>query len=129
MRALLDMAHRLPGKRRVLCCGQAGDRPDDLIRDLARDAWQTGLDRVHVSELARYHRGRQAGEVFSLIRDELLRCGAGESQIEHHDQEIDALDSALAWAEPGDVVIMLALERSEALYDKLRKLSGTGPRG
>jgi len=122
MQALLEMAGRLPAKRRALCCGQAGDRPDDLIRELARNAWQTGLDRVNVSELAKYHRGRKAGEVFAVIRDELLACGARPEQIEHHEEEIESLDSALAWAEPGDQIVMLALERSQELHDKLKNM-------
>ena len=118
--ALLDMAAAMQGKRKVLCFAQAGDRPDDLIRELARNAWDKGLDRVIVSELAHYYRGRNPGEVFGLIRDELLRCGASEDQIEHNDEEIESFDSALAWARPGDLVIMLALERSPALYERLK---------
>ncbi len=118
--ALLDMAAAMQGKRKVLCFGQAGDRPDDLIRELARNAWEKGLDRVIVSELAHYYRGRGPGEVYGVIRDELLRCGAREDQIEHNDEEIASFDSALAWAQPGDLVIMLALERSPELYDRIR---------
>ena len=118
--ALLDMAAAMQGRRKVLCFAQAGDRPDDLIRELARNAWEKGLDRVIVSELAHYYRGRGPGEVYALIRDELLRCGAREDQIEHNDEEIESFESALAWAQPGDLVIMLALERSPELYDRLR---------
>ena len=117
--ALLDMAGAMRGKRKVLCFAQAGDRPDDLIRELARNAWEKGLDRVIVSELAHYYRGRGPGEVYELIRDELLRCGAREDQIEHNDEEIESFDSALAWAQPGDLVIMLALTRSPELYDRV----------
>ena len=120
--AVLDMANRLPSNRKALCFGQAGDRPDDLIREFAREAWESGLDRVHVSELAKYHRGREEGAVFAVIRDELIACGASVDQIEHHMEEIESLDSALAWAEPGDLVIMLALERSQELYDKLKSM-------
>jgi len=123
LEALLDMANRLPSNRKALCFGQAGDRPDDLIRELARGAWQSGLDRVLVSELAKYHRGREEGAVFGVIRDELIACGANAEQIEHHMEEIESLDSALEWAEPGDLIIMLALERSPELYEKLRSLS------
>ena len=121
--ALLDMAKRLPAKRKALCFGQAGDRPDDLIRELARGAWQSGLDQVFVSELAKYHRGRDAGEVYAIIRDELFECGAKAAQVVHNEQEIDSLNAALKWAEPGDLVVMLALERSEALYERLRQAS------
>ncbi len=109
MAALFDMAEALPAKRRVLCFGQAGDRPDANIQELARDAWAIGLDRVIVSELAAYHRGREHGEVFGVIRDELVRQGADDEQVDHNEEEIDSLAAALAWAEPGDLVIMLAL--------------------
>ena len=122
LHALLDMANRMSPKRKALCFGQAGDRPDDLIRELARGAWQSGLDRVFVSELAKYHRGREPGAVFAVIRDELMACGARVDQIEHHMEEIESLDSALDWAEPGDLIIMLALERSQELYDKLQRM-------
>jgi len=120
LQALLDMANRIATKRKALCFGQAGDRPDDLIRELARSAWESGLDQVFVSELAKYHRGREAGAVYGVIRDELIACGADEKQIEHNMEEIESLDSAMQWAEPGDLIVMLALERSQELYDKLK---------
>ena len=122
LQALLDMASRLSTGRKALCFGQAGDRPDDLIRELARSAWESGLDHVFVSELAKYHRGREEGAVFAVIRDELINCGAAPEQIEHNMEEIDSLDSALNWAEPGDLIVMLALERSPELYGRLKSL-------
>ena len=91
------MAAAMQGRRKVLCFAQAGDRPDDLIRELARNAWKKGLDRVIVSELAHYYRGRDPGEVYGLIRDELLCCGARED----------------------DLVIMLGLTRSPELYERI----------
>ncbi|MEM7431141.1 MAG: Mur ligase family protein [Pseudomonadota bacterium] len=109
MAALFDMAEALPAQRRVLCFGQAGDRPDRAIQELARDAWSIGLDHVIVSELEAYHRGREHGEVFGVIRDELVSRGAREDQIGHFDEETESLAAALDWAEPGDLIIMLAL--------------------
>lgn len=120
LQALLDVANRLAPKRKALCFGQAGDRPDELIRELAQSAWAFGLDRVFISELAKYRRGRDAGSVFAVIRDELIANGADATQIEYHMEEIESLDSAMQWAEPGDLIVMLALERSQELYDKLK---------
>jgi hypothetical protein len=60
-----------------------------------------------------------------VIRDELLRCGARPDQVEHHDREIESLDAALAWARPGDLVIMLALERSPEIGERIRASAGT----
>ena len=122
MHAVLDMAQALPARRRVLCFGQAGDRPDDLIREMTRDAWAIGLDQVMVSELAVYHRGREHGDVFAVIQDELLSSGAKSQQIEHFEEEIDAFDAAFAWARPGDLIIMLALSGAAPIQKRLREL-------
>ncbi len=122
MEALFDMVPALPGKRRLLAFGQAGDRPDDLIRQLARSAWAIGLDAVIVSELATYHRGRAHGEVYAIIRDELIRCGAEDGQISHFNEEMESLQSALDWAQPGDLIIMLALGDSAAIQQNLQLL-------
>jgi UDP-N-acetylmuramyl tripeptide synthase len=122
MAALFDMARAIPAERRALCFGQAGDRTDELIRELARDAWAIGLDRVVVSELAKYHRGRQHGDVYRIIRDELLRQGAGEEQVHHHEEELESLEDALGWARPGDLVIMLALGGARPVQERLREL-------
>ncbi len=125
MHALFDMARALPAKRRVLCFGQAGDRPDDLIREMTRDAWAIGLDRVIVSELAIYHRGREPKEVYDVIRDELMLAGATAESIEHHDEELDSLAAAIEWAEPGDLVIMLALGGATPIQEQLQKIGAT----
>lgn len=122
MLALFDMAQALPAKRRALCFGQAGDRPDHAIRELARDAWAIGLDKVIVSELAAYHRGREAGEVFGIIRDELLLSGAERDQVENYEEESESLSAAMNWAEPGDLVIMLALGGAAPIQEQLKSL-------
>ena len=123
MQALFDMAAALPAKRRLLAFGQAGDRPDSLIQELAREAWSIGLDRILVSELEDYHRGRNHGEVYQLISEELLKQGAQADQIRHFEKEIEALEAALSWARPGDLIIMLALAEGVAIQEHLDKLT------
>jgi len=122
MQALFNMARALPAKRRLLSFGQAGDRTDELIRELAQSAWAIGLDAVIISELASYARGRAPGEVYAIIRDELLRCGAREDQIRHFQEETESLDAALEWAGEGDLIIMLALGGSAPIQAKLDSL-------
>ncbi len=122
MSALFDMARAIPAERRALCFGQAGDRTDELIRELARDAWAIGLDRVNIAELAKYHRGREHGDVFALISSELLACGADSGQIRHFETEMESFESAIDWAKPGDLLIMLALGGAAPLQEHLRNL-------
>jgi len=122
MHSLFDMATAIPAKRRALCFGQAGDRPDDLIREMTCDAWAIGLDQVMVSELATYHRGREHGGVFAVIKDELLAAGADASQVHHHEEEMESFTAALEWAESGDLVIMLALGGAAPIQARLEEL-------
>jgi UDP-N-acetylmuramyl tripeptide synthase len=122
MSALFDMARAIPAERRALCFGQAGDRTDELIRELARDAWAIGLDRVFISELAKYHRGREHGDVFAIIRDELLESGASAEQIRHNEEEMQTFNEALDWARQGDLVIILALGGAKPVQERLREL-------
>ncbi len=109
MHALFHLAHKLPAKRRLLCFGQAGDRPDSAIESLAESAWAIGLDLVVISELEKYYRGREAGEVFDIMSRALRKAGATSAQIEHCPNEMASLRLAMKRAERGDLVIMLAL--------------------
>ncbi len=121
MQALFAMARAVPAKRRVLCFGQAGDRTDEQIRELAKSAWSIGLEMAIISELEHYRRGREPNEVFEIIRDELLRCGARDDQIRHFEEEAESFDAALDWAEEGDLVVILDLGRVSNIQEKLRQ--------
>jgi UDP-N-acetylmuramyl tripeptide synthase len=126
MQALFAMARGIPAKRRALCFAQAGDRTDTQIRDLARSAWSIGLDLACIAELEHYRRGREEKEVFTIIRDELLECGAREDQIQYYMTESESFDAALEWAEAGDLVVILDLGRSSDIQAKLSE-TGSDP--
>lgn len=120
MAAIFDIAAARPAKRRALCFGQAGDRTDRQISELALGAWAIDLQHVFVSELADYYRGRSEGEVFDIMRDTLLAAGAEPNQITHNDLEMESLEAALQWARPGDLVIMLALGDADNILRSIK---------
>ena len=126
MAAIFDIAAHHPAKRRALCFAQAGDRTDEQIRELARSAWAIGLDRIVLSELGEYRRGREPGEVCGILRDALLGAGADEAQISVNELELQSLEEALDWAERGDLVIMLGLADQAELLAHLRELDSSG---
>ncbi len=126
MQALFAMARAIPARRRVLCFGQAGDRTDEQIHELAQSAWSIGLDLVCIAELEKYRRGREEGEVFAIIRDELVKCGAREEQIRYFGTESESFDAALRWAGDGDLVVLLDLGRDSDVQTKLKEM-GTDP--
>ena len=100
-----DRAWRGDG-RLALLLGQAGNREDAQIRDLAAIAAQYVPDRVVIKDIDGYLRGRTAGEVAQVIRDELLRRGVPESALPVRLREADAAREALAWARAGDVLVL-----------------------
>ena len=65
---------------------------------------------------------RDHGDVFRLIRDELLKAGAKDEQVRHHEEELESLQDAIDWAQPGDLVIMLALGGAAPVQARLREL-------
>jgi cyanophycin synthetase len=107
MAALGELARALRGRGRVLVAlGQAGDRDDASIRELARAAHGLGPDHVIVKEMDKYRRGRAPGEVPGLIIDELRRLGVPEQAISAAPDDMGALRLALQWGRPGDLLLV-----------------------
>ena len=123
MAALADMTGAMPASRRLVLLGQAGDRTDEGIRDLARAAWTLGPDRVVIKEMERYLRGRRPGEVSALLAGEFFRLGMPASGISVAGSELDAVRDALTWARADDL-LLLAVHQDRAsvtaLLDQMR---------
>jgi cyanophycin synthetase len=122
--ALGDLINALGGERRLIVLGQAGDRGDDAIRELARAAWRFRPDRVVLKELSTLYRGREPGSVRAILADELRRLGIAEEELVSVETEPEALEAALAWARPGDLVVMLTHEDRGAIMEKLDAMQG-----
>ena len=104
-------AGRRSGKVR-LAVGTAGDRTDEILHNLGRLAG-AGADDVVICEKHHYLRGREIGEMNSI-----LRAGAAEGghkgKVESYPSEMTALQALLRRARPGDVVaVMTHVERAE----------------
>ena len=106
--------------------GQAGDRSDEAIRDLARSVMALRPDRVVAKEMDRYLRGRAEGEVPGILADEFRRLGLSEAQISAGDVEIRAVEKALEWARPGDLLILAVHQDRPVVATLLDRLRGTG---
>ncbi len=122
--AVLGIAANLTARRRLILLGQAGDRDDASLRDLARAAWRLSPDRVVIKELPEMLRGRQPGEVPAILEDEIRKLGAGDEMIGRATTEMEAVREALAWARKGDLLLLLVHTQREevlALLDRLRE--------
>jgi UDP-N-acetylmuramyl tripeptide synthase len=107
MTALLGAVAGARGTGRLgLLLGQAGDRDDDAIRALARTAWEAAPDHVVLKDIDGYLRGRERGDVPALMRAELLASGARADQLDLALDEADGVRRLLAWARPGDLLVL-----------------------
>ncbi len=107
LQGLLRIARGLaPTGRLGLLLGQAGNRDDEAIRALARTAAAAAPARVVLKDLPGLLRGRAPGEVPALLGDELRRAGLAPSQLQVELSEVAAARSLLAWARPGDVLVL-----------------------
>jgi cyanophycin synthetase len=131
MAALATALERYPSRRRLVLVGQAGDRDDASIRELARAALALRPDRVVLKEMDAYLRGRAPGEVPGLMTAALMEAGFPHEAIVAASGELDAVRGALAWAAPGDLLVLgIHQDRRAvmALLEFLREAGWSGGR-
>ena len=114
LEALRPLVESLPAKRRILLFGQAGDRDDAALRDLAAAASRFAPDLVILKEMPALLRGRKPGEVPAILEADLRRLGVPE--ILRVETELAGVELALEIAEAGDLLILLVhTDRNGAL--------------
>ncbi|MEQ1517428.1 MAG: Mur ligase family protein, partial [Usitatibacteraceae bacterium] len=89
-----------------LVLGQAGNRTDGAIADIASAAASFAPDLIVLKEIPAMLRGRAFGEVPALLRDALLAAGYPEEQIRFEPDEVAAARHLLGWARAGDVLVL-----------------------
>jgi cyanophycin synthetase len=94
-----------PG-RLLLLLGQAGNRDDDALAELAQVAAAARPDRVVLKELTAMLRGRPPGEVPTRLRQGLLAAGLAGRAIAEGGEEDSAAGLLLADAKPGDLLVL-----------------------
>lgn len=123
LQKILRMARGLiderPHGRLCITIGQAGDRSDDDLRALAAVVHATDPQRVILREVPGYERGRASGEVTGILNDYLLDHGHQEANLTIQADELEAMKAAIAWAEPGDLIVQLIHINREAVQEVL----------
>ncbi len=120
--AVIDTVSAMPAKRRLIMMGHAGDRTDRDIINLTDVATQLNPDAVITAELADYLRGRELGAVPNLIKKQ-LETYEKVPEIIYADDCLSGAKSAIEWAEPGDFILLLALDQRDAIFDYLESIS------
>ncbi len=107
-----------------LLLGQAGNRSNDAIHELALTAAMFRPDFIVIKEIASMLRGRASGDVPALLNDSLLAAGYPPENIHTEADEVNAARHLLYWARPGDVLVLpihqsTARQALSALLDQL----------
>jgi cyanophycin synthetase len=124
MRGLLRVAAHLRGAQGRLgtILGQAGNRQDAEIAALARATAEFHPDLVVIKESEDYLRGREPGELPRMIHAVLREAGMPEEALPVRMTELEAVEYALEWARPGDVLALTV--HSSAVRAHLVQLLG-----
>jgi cyanophycin synthetase len=124
-----SLAERKNNQGRVgLLLGQAGNRGDEAIRQLAEVAASYKPDFVVIKELSSMLRGRVLGEVPALLQTALVTKGFPVANIIIEADEVDAARRLIEWAQPNDILIMPIHQQSSraelvVLLDLLQEMN------
>ena len=128
---LLQVAQALTSKdqpaRLGLLLGQAGNRDNSALSELGTTAARFAPAHIVIKELPGMLRGRALGEVPALLQRALLAAGQPAASVAREDDEETAARALLAWARPGDVVVLPV--HTTAVRLALTALLQTQPRG
>lgn len=124
--SVVEMAKALDASRWLVVLGQAGDREDDAIRKLVRVTWTARPDRIVLKEMRAHLRGRAEGAVAELMEDELANLEVPADRWRREPSELAAVRHALAWAEPGDLLLLLVHENRERVLAGITQLADAG---
>ena len=102
---LVRQAHHAGGRLHLLL-GQAGNRSDEAIADLAATAAAHHPDQVVLKDMDGYLRGRESGAVARLLREALARHGVADDAIIECLDETQAARLILADAGSGDSLVL-----------------------
>ena len=107
LHGLLEIAVEQRANGRLgLLLGQAGNREDAAIRELAATAARFRPVRVLLKDIEGYMRGRATGEVAAILRAQLQHDGVSADAIIDCLDEVTAVRDLLVWAQPGDVLVL-----------------------
>ncbi len=108
LRGFLKVATQLRSRsgRLGMLLGQAGNRRDADIEQLADVVTEFAPDLVVIKENETQLRGRAPGEVPRILHAALARRGLPQAALPLAGSEVEAARRALEWAKPGDVLAL-----------------------
>jgi UDP-N-acetylmuramyl tripeptide synthase len=118
--AIVDTVKRMPARRKWALFGSAGDRSDEHIAAIARGVCLIEPDKVVITELDDYLRGREPGEVSQVMKQACLLAGIPETSIELVDSPLAGVKLSLSSMGAEDLGLFLVLAERDRVIDYLK---------
>lgn len=125
MQALINMAAKMPAKHTHVMFSHAGDRSDQEIKDVSDAVYQLSPKTYCLSELAQYLRGRELGDISTIVQRHLLNKGVSEEAIVMADNPLAGSKQLLSIAQPGDLVLLFVLSNREKVERLIQQTAST----
>ncbi len=111
----------IPAKRRFVMLSHAGDRSDKDVCDVTNMALSFNPDYVVATELPDYLRGRELGEIPSLIQQTCQEHGMYADHILMATSPSNAVAQILEQLQPGDLALLLVLSERDKIFEMLKQ--------
>ncbi|WP_018984724.1 Mur ligase family protein [Salinimonas chungwhensis] len=126
MQAVIDMALGLKknndyGAVKVLF-GHAGDRSNHDIKSVTDAILTLQPDSYILTELDKYLRGREPGEISDIVEQHLIASGVQAPQIKRADSPLSGTKIALKDIKQGDLILLFALMEREPIQSFIESL-------
>jgi cyanophycin synthetase len=123
IRALIDGTRSITATRRAIILGTGGDRDDTALQDIASAAFDSGVIDFYIAkEMPRFLRGRPPGTLSTVFLDTLRARGVHEAAVTSATDDIAAVRTALAWARPGDLLLLGVHDQRDRILQLLDQL-------
>ncbi len=121
LRALADLSAHWDARRRLVLFGSAGDRSDRDLGLMADVITTFSAERYLVSDIPGYLRGREPGEVPSVLAEHYRQRGVAGDAIVTLPDPAAAARWALDWCRPGDLAVLITLDQRDQVLNLVRQ--------
>lgn len=115
MDAMAGTLNAMPAKRKILMLGHAGDRRNDEIAALTQSILDINPDLLIITETTEYLRGRELGEIPSIISQNALSSGLTVAQLSYSDSPLAGAKKAISAIKDGDLVFLMVLSQRDKI--------------
>ncbi|MEH6453941.1 MAG: Mur ligase family protein [Psychromonas sp.] len=120
MDAMANTSANIPAKRKFLMLSLAGDRSDQEVINMTKSALKMQPDVLVTAELESYLRGREIGDIPSLMAKTAIENGMSAENILYAEGPLAGTKKILEQLQPDDLALLLVLSERNNVIELLQ---------